>query len=59
MNAVDHRLGLAWQMCDAKRSLPAFDTGPRGIDDIAHGLLLSELDEVEAAAQLENAICAE
>src|SRR6202040_314300 len=42
MNAVDHRLGLAWQMCDAKRSLPAFDTRPRGIDDITHGLLLSE-----------------
>ena len=36
-------LGLARQMCDAKRSLPAFDTRPRGIDDITHGLLLSEL----------------
>src|SRR6266478_2236383 len=43
MDTVDHRLGLARQMCDAKRSLPAFDTRPRGIDDITHGLLLSEL----------------
>ena len=54
MNAVGHRLGLAWQMCDAKRSLPTFDTGPRGIDDITHGLLLSELDKVESAPKLET-----
>src|ERR1700758_3275230 len=54
MNAVGHRLGLAWQMCDAKRSLPTFDTGPRGIDDISHGLLLSELDKLESAAQLKT-----
>ena len=54
VDAVNHWLGLARQMCDAKRSLPAFDTGPRGIDDITHGLLLSELDKVESAAKLET-----
>ena len=43
MDTVDHRLGLAWQMCDTKGSLPAFDSRLRGIDDITHGLLLSEL----------------
>src|ERR1700738_4415883 len=43
MDTVDHRLGLAWQMRDAKGSLPAFDTRPRGIDDISHGYLLPTL----------------
>src|ERR1700731_469585 len=42
MDTVDHRRGLAWQMRDAKGSLPAFDTRPRGIDDITHGYLLPE-----------------
>ena len=40
MDTVDHRLGLAWQMCDTKGSLPAFDSRLRGINDITHGLLL-------------------
>src|SRR5882762_45066 len=40
MDTIDHRLGFAWQMRDAKRSLPAFDTRPRGIDDITRGYLL-------------------
>jgi len=43
MDTMDHRLGLAWQMRDAKGSLPAFDTRPRGIDDITHGYLLPTL----------------
>src|ERR1700741_937529 len=54
MNAVNHWLRLALQMCDAKGSLPTFDPGPRGIDDITHGLLLSELDKVESAPKLET-----
>jgi hypothetical protein len=42
MDTVDDRLGLAWQMRDAKGALPAFDTRPRGIDDITHGYLPPE-----------------
>src|SRR5216683_2613849 len=42
IDTVDHRLGLAWQMRDAKGSLPAFDTRPRGIHDITHGYLPPE-----------------
>src|SRR5258708_14951279 len=45
MDTVNHRLELTGQMCNAKRSLSAYDARFRGIDDVAHGrLLLSELD---------------
>src|SRR5260370_34656544 len=43
MDAEDHRLGLAWQMCDAKRALLSFDARLRDINDTTHSFLLSTL----------------
>jgi hypothetical protein len=42
VDAEDYRLGLAWQISDAKGSLPALDTRFRNVNDITHDFVLPE-----------------